>query len=188
MRSITRGRSYNRHGERTDLKPSITFKDDYAVNLRTGEEITPMRHSMDIKNDVQRNATAMRLAGATNEQISRVVADIVDERGFAGSGRYSCSCNNWGPRWIENSKDAICQGCWNWARDHHQEMKINGVKPVTMDMIERSTWGFNVAKIKELKAKNLHNWCHAAAEAVDFKGLPWVLDGEVQFTTDDPTM
>ena len=112
-----------------------------------------MKHCLDIKNDVQRNSTAMRLAGSSNEQISRVVADIIKDRGPIGTGRYACTCNNWGPRWIENSKNLCCYGCLQWALDYHQDMAVNGVKPVTMAMIERSTWGFNVAKLKELKLK-----------------------------------
>jgi hypothetical protein len=141
-----------------------------------------MKHCQDIKNDVQRNATAMRLAGSSNEQISRVVADIVADRGPIGTGRYACTCNNWGPRWIENSRDAVCQGCWDWSLDHHQEMAVNGVEPVTMDMVEKSTWGFNVAKLKEIKALDLHERCHKAARATfgtrhedqaGITGLPW---------------
>jgi len=112
-----------------------------------------MKHCQDIKNDVQRNATAMRLAGASNIGISRVVAEMVIDRGPVGTGKYQCRCNNWGPRWIENSSDGCCAGCWQWAIDHHQEMSVNGVKPVTMGMIERSTWGFNVAKIRLLNIK-----------------------------------
>ena len=110
-----------------------------------------MKHCQDIKNKVQRFSTAMRLAGASNEQISKVVAGIIKDRGPIGEGRYACSCNNHGPRWIENSKDGCCPGCWALALDYHQEMKVNGVKPVTLKMIEKSTWGFNVNKLKEIK-------------------------------------
>ena len=177
MRSITRGRSHNRYGERTDLKPSITFVDDYAVNLRTGEEYIPMKHFQDIKNDVQRNATAMRMAGSSNLQISRVVADIIKDRGPIGTGRYSCSCNGWGPRWIENSKDAVCQGCWNLARDHHQEMKINGVEPVTMDMVEDGqSHGINIKKLKEILAIKAHEAIHVAVKNCRQTPTTWDLE------------
>ena len=118
-----------------------------------------MKHCMDIKNDVQRNATAMRLVGSSNEQINRVVADIISDRGPIGTGKYACTCNNWGPRWIENSLDGCCPGCFQWALDHHQEMDVNGVEPVTMSMIENATWGFNVAKLRELNEP-------------DYRGMP----------------
>jgi hypothetical protein len=80
-----------------------------------------------------------------------MVANIVKIRGPIGEGIYACTCNNWGPRWLEDSEDGCCPGCFQWALDHHQEMKVNGVKPVNMNMIERSqSWGFNVEKLKEL--------------------------------------
>ena len=111
-----------------------------------------MKHCQDIKNDVQRYSTAMRLAGASNEHISKVVGQLVAEK-HAGKDRtqYECTCDNWGPRFGENSLSMCCPGCWALALDYHQEMKVNGVEPVTMEMVERSTWGFNVNKLKEIK-------------------------------------
>jgi hypothetical protein len=109
---------------------------------------------MDIKNDVQRNATAMRLAGSSNEQINRVTADIIDARGPIGEGRYACTCNNNGPRFIENSRDLCCQGCFNWAYDHHYEYSIHGQADwLTCEWAEGNTWGINVDKLRELNGK-----------------------------------
>jgi hypothetical protein len=138
---------------------------------------------MDIKNDVQRNATAMRLAGASNEAINRVTAEIVEARGPIGTGKYACSCNNNGPRFIENSTDGCCPGCFQWALDHHYEVPTSELDPnrVTMEMIENNTWGIRVDKVKELKALELHNRCHEAARLVygnepkDRAGLNWDL-------------
>lgn len=154
--SITR-RKYNRFGERTDLKPTISFRDDYAVNLRTGEEhMRPGRVALEsIGNQINRVQTRMRLMGAKNEWINDVVKGMVEERGPVGTGKYACTCNNWGPRWIENSADGCCPGCFQWAMDKHYEVPTSKLDPnrVTMDMIERNTWGINVAKIKELNGK-----------------------------------
>jgi hypothetical protein len=149
--SITR-RKYNRFGERTDLKPTITFRDDYAVNLRTGEEIIAMRHLGDIENQINRVQTRMRLMGAKNEWINDVVGTMVDDRGPVGEGRYRCTCSNWGPR--ENSRDLCCQGCFNWAFDHHYEYRIHGQADwLTCDWAEGNTWGINVKKLRELNGK-----------------------------------
>lgn len=117
-----------------------------------------------IKNPIQQFETSMRRIGYSikpgqqNDTISRPIAGFVAgrhegrvRRGEAG--KYTCSCNNWGPRSIENSQDGCCPGCWQWALDHHQEMYVNGVEPVTMAMIENATWGFNVDKIRELNIK-----------------------------------
>ena len=127
-----------------------------------------MKHCMDIKNDVQRNATAMRLVGSSNEQINRVVADIISDRGPIGTGKYACTCNNWGPRWIENSLDGCCPGCFAMALDIHQEMDVNGVEPPTREMIENNTWGINVAQLDKNRANRLID----KALAEDFTELP----------------
>ena len=103
---------------------------------------------MTIKNVIQRYTKHFQSLGHDKEFISRFVAHVVKARGPLPNG---CTCNNWGPRWIEDSQDGCCPVCWAGALKADQMMFVNGVKPVTMAMIERSTWGFNVAKLKELK-------------------------------------
>ena len=167
--SITR-RRYNRFGERTDRagvtglskalttrpwpEQTITFTDDYAVNLRTGEEHMKLGT---IKNDINRMVTRLNRAGSSNECINHVIKTMVDYRGPIGTGRYACTCNNWGPRWIENSADGCCDGCLNWAMDKHYEVPTSKLDPnrVTMEMIERNTWGIRVDVIKKMRAERL---------------------------------
>jgi hypothetical protein len=49
-----------------------------------------------------------------------------------------------------------CPGCFAGALESDQMMFVNGVKPVTMEMIENSmSWGFNIPKIKELRANRI---------------------------------
>ena len=90
----------------------------------------------EIKNIVNRWSNHLTDLGHSKAFISKVVACIVKLRGPIGEGKYACTCNNWGPRWLEYSEDGCCPGCFRWALDHHQMMSINGVKPVTMAMIE----------------------------------------------------
>jgi hypothetical protein len=105
-----------------------------------------------IKNYINRWVHHMNDLEFKPEFISKLVASMVRERGPIGTGKYACTCNNWGPRWLENSEDGCCPGCFRWALDHHQMMSVNGVKPVTMAMIEQSaSWGFNILKIRELR-------------------------------------
>jgi hypothetical protein len=107
-----------------------------------------------VKNVIHRWTLHLTSLGHSKAFISSFVAHIVKVRGPIGTGKYACTCNNWGPRWGEDSEKGCCDGCFAWALDHHQEMKVNGVKPVTMGMIERSkSWGFNVAKLHELRAR-----------------------------------
>jgi hypothetical protein len=102
-----------------------------------------------IKNDVNRWATHLTSLGHTNKFISAVVAGIVLRRGPIGN----CTCNNWGPRWLEDSQDHICPGCWALALKSDQMMKVNGVKPVSARMVEESqSWGFDKKRIKELNS------------------------------------
>ena len=107
-----------------------------------------------IKNVVHRWTNHLTSLGHSKAFISRFVAHIVKARGPVGTGKYACTCNNWGPRWLEYSQDGCCPGCWAWALDHHQAMKVNGVKPVTMAMIEQNaSWGFNVPKIRDIRTR-----------------------------------
>ena len=136
-----------------------------------------MKHFMDIKNDVQRNATAMRMAGSSNLQIRRVVADIIKHRGPIGTGRYSCSCNGWGPRWIENSLNGCCPGCFQWALDHHQDMSVNGVVPPTVKMVEDGqSHGINIKKLKEILAIKAHEAIHVAVKNCRQTPTTWDLE------------
>ena len=108
-----------------------------------------------IKNVTHRWTNHLLSVGCSSKFISRFVARMVTRRGPMGKGRYACTCNNWGPRWLEYSQDGCCPGCFAWALDHHQEMKVNGVAPVTMAIIDQSaSWGFNVLKIRELRANS----------------------------------
>ena len=105
-----------------------------------------------IKNNVHRWTKHLTSLGHSKAFINKFVARIVKARGPIGTGKYACTCNNWGPRWLEDSESGCCPGCFAWALDHHQEMRVNGVAPVSMAMIEQSTsWGFNILKIRELR-------------------------------------
>ena len=127
----------------------------------------------DIKNHIQQFETANRRTGVSNVQISRAVAEIVNVRGPVGDGPYACRCNNWGPRWIENSSDGCCAGCWQWALDHHQEMDVNGVEPPTREMIEKNTWGISADKVRELNhKKHAFDWLAAGNKPEDGAGIP----------------
>jgi hypothetical protein len=104
-----------------------------------------------VKNVIHRWTLHLTSLGHDKKFISRFVARVAFLRGSIGTGRYACTCNNWGPRWLEDSLDGCCPGCFRWALDHHQEMKVNGVKPVTTEMVENSmSWGFDRARIREL--------------------------------------
>jgi hypothetical protein len=102
-----------------------------------------------IKNVIHRWTNHLTSLGHTNYFISRFVARMVKARGPLPNG---CTCNNWGPRWLEYSQDLICPVCWAGALAADQMMFVNGVKPVTMAMIERSqSWGFDRAKLRRLR-------------------------------------
>jgi hypothetical protein len=106
-----------------------------------------------IKNVINRWTHHLTDLGHSNAFISRFVARIVHNRGPLANG---CTCNNWGPRWIENSQDLICPACWALALKCDQSMFVNGVEPVNFAMILRSqSWGFNVPKLRELRYKRL---------------------------------
>jgi len=139
-------------------KPTMTMVDDFAVNLRTGEVLTPHRNIplplLSIKNLINQRATGQARIGIDKAETARCINDDVQLRGPIGTGKYRCTCDNFGPRFLEDSLNGCCPGCFQWALDHHQEMSVNGVKPVTMEMIESSqSHGFNVAVIKKNKAQ-----------------------------------
>ena len=105
----------------------------------------------DIKNPINQFATAAKRIGISNEEISVAVAEFRAEqlKAKVGLRLYECTCNNWGPRWIENSQDGCCPGCFQWALDHHYEVPTSKLDPnrVTREMIENNTWGINVAQL-----------------------------------------
>jgi hypothetical protein len=106
-----------------------------------------------IKNKVHRWAQHLQDLGHDKPFINRMIASIVKTRGPLPNG---CTCNNWGPRWIEDSEDGCCPACFQGALESDQEMKVNGVKPVTMQMVaEAQSWGFNVPKLRELRYERL---------------------------------
>jgi len=133
---------------------TVEFKDDCCYNLRTGKWIAGpgVVGLSDIGNMQQRMVTAMTRVGCDNSTISNIVARYVKNRGPVGTGKYACSCNNWGPRWIENSKDGCCPGCFAWAMDHHYEVPTSKLDPnrVTTEMIESNTWGIRADVVKKL--------------------------------------
>jgi hypothetical protein len=91
----------------------------------------------------------------SNNVINALVAEYVIERGPVGTGKYACTCNNWGPRWGENSLTGCCDGCFKWSLNHHQEMSVNGVKPPTRKMITENTWGIYVPNLdKERESRD----------------------------------
>ena len=153
----------------------VTFKDDYVVNLRTGEEYIPMDINLNIKNPIQQFVISNKQIGVGNDEISRAIAAWVKVRGPIGTGRYACTCNNWGPRWIENSESGCCPGCWSWASDHHYEVgsasKLDRDR-VTRSMIEKNTWGINV---KQLDKNKIHNIVE------DELAFPGVKNGRIEF-------
>ena len=101
-----------------------------------------------IKNDISRWVHHLTDLGHSNEFISRHVAGMVYRRGPLANG---CQCANWGPRWIEDSLHLICPACWAGALASDQMMNVNGVKPVTPEMVENSqSWGFDRAMIRKL--------------------------------------
>jgi hypothetical protein len=111
-----------------------------------------------IKNDVHRWAQHLTDLGHGKGFVSTLIAILVKNRGPVGTGKYACTCNNWGPRWIEDSQHGCCPGCWAGALDADQSMFVNGVKPVTMAMIDQSqSWGFDRAKLRALRANRLSN-------------------------------
>ena len=109
-----------------------------------------------VKNVIHRWTLHLTSLGHSKAFINRFVARVVAARGPIGTGKYACTCNNWGPRWLEDSQDGCCPGCFRWALDHHQEMKVNGVAPVTMAMIDQSaSWGFNILKIRRIRYERI---------------------------------
>jgi hypothetical protein len=100
-----------------------------------------------VKNLIHRWTLHLTSLGHSKAFISRFVARQVKIRGPIGN----CTCNNWGPRWIEDSEDLCCPGCFAGALAADQSMFVNGVKPVTTEMVENSmSWGFDRARIREL--------------------------------------
>ena len=129
----------------------------------------------DIKNPINRMATALSRAGMDKTYISQVVAHMVEDREQNSPTRYCespyhCTCNNWGPRFIEDSLDGCCPGCFQWALDHHYEVPTSKLDPnrVTREMIENNTWGINVAQLDKNRANRLID----KALAEDFNELP----------------
>ena len=111
-----------------------------------------MMLDLTIKNDINRWVHHLTGLKFSNGFISRFVARMVEKRGPING----CTCNNWGPRWIENSRDLICPKCWAGALKADQMMKVNGVKPVTPEMVENSqSWGFDRARIRALNNNNM---------------------------------
>ena len=101
----------------------------------------------EIKNDVHRWAQHLTDLGHTKLFISQVIDVLVKIRGPIGN----CTCANWGPQWMDSLHGGCCPGCWAGALKADQMMGVNGVKPVTMKMIDNSqSWGFDRDKIREL--------------------------------------
>jgi hypothetical protein len=101
------------------------------------------------------NQWALHLASLGHDKpfINRFVARMVKSRGPLANG---CTCNNWGPRWIEDSLNGCCPACWAGALKADQMMKVNGVKPVSVAMIDQSqSWGFNKPMIYRLRVDQL---------------------------------
>lgn len=108
----------------------------------------------DIKNPIQQYETAARRISIAGHEISRNVANFVKVRGPVGTGRYACTCDNWGPRFIENSQTGCCPGCFNWAFDHHYEVRYHGpAVHVTPEFLEGNTWGIRVDAVRKLKSE-----------------------------------
>ncbi|MBW2646914.1 MAG: hypothetical protein JRE23_12225 [Deltaproteobacteria bacterium] len=108
-----------------------------------------------IKNVINRWTHHLVGLGHSKPFISRLIAGIVEKRGPLANG---CTCNNWGPRWIEDSKDLCCPACFAGALAADQTMFVNGVKPVTTAMVEQSqSWGFDRVKIRQLNTIS-GNW------------------------------
>jgi len=143
----------------------------------------PRTKTIDINNTLARNVRIMQDAGRGRQEILDMASDMAKmkyNRMLADGTyfKYTCTCDNIGPRFGEDSNNGCCPGCFQWALENHQEMDVNGVEPVTMEMIEGATWGFNVAKIKENKAIEIHERIHRSyqpfieVQPEDFKGLP----------------
>jgi len=139
----------------------IEFFDDYIVGdadaLRAVQALAMIDRQgrVDIeaiKNPINRMATRLTRAGVSKRSIKHVVALMVKSRGPVGTGKYACSCNNFGPRWIEDSLDGCCPGCFQWALDHHYEVPTSKLDPnrVTTEMIESNTWGIRADVVKKL--------------------------------------
>lgn len=107
-----------------------------------------------ITNEVQRTSTGMRMAGAENSHISKTIDKLVAEKNKNKPLlRYTCTCNNWGPRWFENSNYGCCDGCFLWSLDHHYEYGYHGkARWLTVDFTEGNTWGIRSDKLRELLA------------------------------------
>jgi len=109
---------------------------------------------LNVKNVVNRWALHLTSLGHTNEFISKFIGRMVRNRGPLPNG---CTCDNHGPRWFEFSLNGCCPACWAGALKADQMMFVNGVKPVTVKMVEESaSWGFNKAKLRELRALRIH--------------------------------
>lgn len=115
-----------------------------------------MKHYTDVQNTQHRHALAMKQAGASNVKISRHVAELVNQREAADpadrdANPYHCTCNNWGPRFIENSSDGCCAGCWKWSMDHHYDYETHGqAEWLTCDWLEGNTWGIHVDNLRKV--------------------------------------
>jgi hypothetical protein len=113
-----------------------------------------------VKNVIHRWTLHLTSLGHSKAFISRFVARLVERRGPLANG---CTCNNWGPRWIEDSESLICPACWAGALAADQSMFVNGVKPVTTKMVENSmSWGFDRVKIRQLNtiSGNFNRYMH----------------------------
>jgi hypothetical protein len=115
-----------------------------------------------IKNVIHRYVKHFQSLGHDKPFINKFVAHVVTARGPLPNG---CTCNNWGPRWIEDSEDLCCPVCFTGALKADQNMFVNGVKPVTTEMVENSmSWGFDRVKIRELNTisgkfnRHVHNY------------------------------
>lgn len=148
---------------------TMTMKDDCSYNLRTGKWIAgPGKVNLkDIKNPINQYVTASRRIGVSNDEIKIAVADYVRIRGPIGTGKYACSCNSFGPRWIEDSLDGCCPGCFQWALDHHYEVPTSKLDPnrVTREMVEKNTWGISAKQLYKNKAIKHHEMLHSIAAA-----------------------
>jgi hypothetical protein len=71
---------------------------------------------------------------------------VKGDRHVPESAKYTCTCDNDGPRWTRD--DQCCQGCFNWAFDHHYDRKIHGAPTwIKREFIEGNTWGIHVENL-----------------------------------------
>jgi hypothetical protein len=103
-----------------------------------------------IKNGIHRWTNHLTKLGLSKKFISTFVARMNKIRGPLANG---CTCDNWGPRWEEDSLNLCCPACWAGALRSDQMMKVNGVKPVTTKMVEESqSWGFYLPNLRQLNS------------------------------------